>query len=69
MTLSFLIATDGTGYRVKGYVQANANVGIDGQTLVNLVTRLLPYVGYPRTLNAISCLIRNITAELIHFFE
>jgi hypothetical protein len=45
-----------TWSRVKGYVQDNANVRSNRQTLFNLVTLLLPYVGYPRTLNAISCL-------------
>ena len=32
------------------------NVGNDKQTLLNTVTALLPYVGYPRSLNAISCI-------------
>lgn len=27
-----------------------------GPRIINLMTQLLPYVGYPRTLNAINCL-------------
>lgn len=56
LTLSFLIALGGTESQIKGHVQGNANVGNDRQTLINVITQLLPYVGYPRTLNAITCL-------------
>jgi 4-carboxymuconolactone decarboxylase len=56
VTLSFLIALGGTESQMKGHIRGNANVGNDRQSLINLMTQLLPYVGYPRTLNAISCL-------------
>lgn len=56
VTLSFLIALGGTEPQIKGHITANANVGNNRQTLINLITQLLPYVGYPRTLNAIACL-------------
>jgi 4-carboxymuconolactone decarboxylase len=56
VTLSFLIALGGTESQINGHIQGNANVGNDRQTLINLMTQLLPYVGYPRTLNAINCL-------------
>ncbi|MBA0883136.1 carboxymuconolactone decarboxylase family protein [Flavobacterium sp. BBQ-18] len=56
VTLSFLIAMGGTESQIKGHIQDNANVGNDRQTLINLMTQLIPYVGYPRTLNAIACL-------------
>lgn len=56
ITLSFLIALGGTESQMKGHIRGNANVGNDRQTLINLMTQLLPYVGYPRTLNAINCL-------------
>jgi 4-carboxymuconolactone decarboxylase len=32
------------------------NVGNDKETLLSVMTQLLPYVGYPRTLNALRCL-------------
>ncbi|SDJ29715.1 4-carboxymuconolactone decarboxylase [Flavobacterium glycines] len=56
VTLSFLIAMGGTESQIKGHIQGNANVGNDRQTIINLMTQLIPYVGYPRTLNAITCL-------------
>ena len=34
----------------------NLNVGNDRKVLLVLITQLLPWVGYPRTLNAIKCL-------------
>lgn len=56
ITLSFLIALGGTESQIKGHIQGNLNIGNDRQTMINLMTQLLPYVGYPRTLNAINCL-------------
>jgi 4-carboxymuconolactone decarboxylase len=56
VTLSFLIALGGTESQIKGHIRGNASVGNTRQTLINLMTQLLPYVGYPRTLNAIQCL-------------
>ena len=34
----------------------NLNLGNDKRTLLTVITQLLPYVGYPRSLNAIACL-------------
>jgi 4-carboxymuconolactone decarboxylase len=56
LTLSFLIALGGTEPQIKGHIKGNVNVGNDRQTLLSVITQLLPYVGYPRTLNAIRCL-------------
>ncbi len=62
LTLSYLIALGGTDPQIKGHIQGNVNVGNDKQTLLSVITQLLPYVGYPRTLNAIKCLNEVITA-------
>jgi 4-carboxymuconolactone decarboxylase len=56
VTFSVLIALGGVESQVKGHVQGNLNVGNDRQTLINVTTQLLPYIGYPRTLNAIKCI-------------
>jgi 4-carboxymuconolactone decarboxylase len=56
LTLSMLIALGGTEPQIKGHIQGNLNVGNDKETLLSVITQLLPYVGYPRTLNAIKCL-------------
>jgi 4-carboxymuconolactone decarboxylase len=56
VTLAFLVALGGTEAQLKGHISGNARVGNDRQTLINVLTQLLPYVGYPRTLNAVACL-------------
>ena len=39
--------------QVKGHVAANLNVGNDRARLIDVLTQLLPFIGYPRTLNAL----------------
>ena len=51
-----LIALGGTESQIKGHIQGNLNVGNNKKTQLSVMTQLLPYVGYPRTLNAIKCL-------------
>jgi 4-carboxymuconolactone decarboxylase len=63
VTLSFLIAMGGAESQIKGHISGNVKVGNDRQTLINLMTQLIPYVGYPRTLNAISCLNEVLPAK------
>jgi 4-carboxymuconolactone decarboxylase len=56
LTYSILISMGGTESQVKGHIQGNVNVGNNKETLIDITTQLLPYIGYPRTLNAIKCL-------------
>lgn len=56
LTFSMILSLGGCEPQLKGHIQGNLNVGNDKETLLSAVTRLLPYVGYPRTLNAIRCL-------------
>ena len=56
LTFSILVSLGGCESQVKGHIQGNVNVGNDKDTLLAVVTHLLPYIGYPRTLNAIACL-------------
>jgi 4-carboxymuconolactone decarboxylase len=56
LTFSMLLSLGGCEPQLKGHIQGNVNVGNDKETLLNIITQLLPYVGYPRTLNAIKCL-------------
>ena len=56
LTFSMLIAMGGCEPQAKGHIMANLNVGNDKQLLLKVVTNLLPYLGYPRTLSAISYL-------------
>jgi len=56
LTFSIILSLGGCEPQLKGHVQGNLNVGNDKQVLLSTVTQLLPYVGYPRTLNAIRCI-------------
>lgn len=56
VTLSLLIASGGLEPQIKGHIQGNLNVGNDRAVMMDLITQLLPWVGYPRTLNAMRCL-------------
>ena len=56
LTFSMLLSLGGCELQLKGHIQANLTVGNDKERLLSVVTQLLPYVGYPRTLNAIRCI-------------
>ncbi len=56
LAISMLLSLGGCEPQLKGHIQTNVNVGNDKQTMLSVVTQLLPYVGYPRTLNAIRCI-------------
>jgi 4-carboxymuconolactone decarboxylase len=56
LTFSMLLSLGGCEPQLKGHIQGNLTVGNDKDRLLSVVTQLLPYVGYPRTLNAIRCL-------------
>jgi len=56
LTYSMLISMGGTESQVKGHIAGNVKVGNNKETLLSVSTQLLPYIGYPRTLNAIKCL-------------
>lgn len=53
VTLSILVTLGGCDPQVKGHVAANLHVGNDRALLIDVVTQLLPFIGYPRTLNAL----------------
>lgn len=62
LTYSMLISMGGTDSQVRGHIQGNLNVGNDRETLIGITTQLLPYIGYPRTLNALNA-INEITSK------
>jgi 4-carboxymuconolactone decarboxylase len=53
LTFSMLVSLGGCEPQVKGHVVANLNVGNGREVLLDVLTQLLPYIGYPRTLNAL----------------
>ena len=56
LTFSIILSLGGCELQLKGHIQGNLNIGNDKEILLSVVTQLLPYVGYPRTLNAIRCI-------------
>jgi 4-carboxymuconolactone decarboxylase len=53
LTFSMLVALGGCDPQVRGHVAANLHVGNDRARLIDVVTQLLPFIGYPRTLNGL----------------
>lgn len=53
LTFSMLVALGGCDPQVKGHVAANLHVGNDRTRLIDVVTQILPFIGYPRTLNGL----------------
>ena len=56
LTFAILAAQGGCEPQVKAHVGGNAAVGNGKQTLLAALTVCLPYIGFPRTLNALSCI-------------
>lgn len=53
LTFSMIAALGGCEPQLAGHVAANLAAGNDRQVLVGTVTALLPFIGYPRSLNAL----------------
>jgi 4-carboxymuconolactone decarboxylase len=62
LTFSMLVGLGGCDAQVKGHVAANLNVGNDRARLIEVVTQLLPFIGYPRALNGLRA-IDEVTAS------
>ena len=62
LTFSMLVALGGCESQVKGHVAANIHVGNDRARLIDFVTQLLPFIGYPRALNGLRAIDEVITA-------
>ncbi|MBL4954385.1 carboxymuconolactone decarboxylase family protein [Neobacillus sp. YIM B02564] len=56
LTLCIISTLGGAEGQVKAHVQGNKNVGNDKETLITTITHCLPYMGFPRTLNALACI-------------
>jgi 4-carboxymuconolactone decarboxylase len=53
LTFAMLVSLGGCDPQVKGHVAANLNVGNDRAVLLDVITQLLPFIGYPRALNGL----------------
>ena len=56
LTFSMLVALGGCEPQLKGHVAGNLNVGNTRTILLDVLTQLLPFIGYPRTLNGLRVL-------------
>ena len=61
ITFCFLAAQGGCEPQLTSHAKGNMNLGNDKEFLIRVVSQCLPYIGYPRSLNAISCV--NKAAE------
>ena len=55
ITFCFLMAQGGCEPQLIAHSKGNINMGNDKAFLIKVVSQCLPYIGYPRSLNAISC--------------
>lgn len=65
LTFAMILSLGGCEPQLKGHIQGNKNVGNGRETLLSAVTQLIPYIGYPRSLNAIRCINEVLPDELI----
>lgn len=61
ITFCFLAAQGGCEPQLVAHSQGNMNLGNGKDFLLRVVLQILPYIGYPRSLNAITCV--NKAAE------
>lgn len=54
ITFSIIASLGGCESQLRGHTLGNLNVGNDKTTLVSALTCLCPYIGFPRTLNALA---------------
>ena len=61
ITFCFLMGQGGCEPQLTAHAKGNMNLGNDKAFLTRVVSQCLPYIGYPRSLNAITCI--NQAAE------
>lgn len=54
LTFVFVLSIGGADSQVKAHIQGNLNIGNDRGVLLSTITALIPYIGYPRSLNALN---------------
>lgn len=62
ITFCFLAAQGGCEPQLTSHAKGNMNLGNDQAFLMKVVSQCLPCIGYPRSLNAVSCI--NKAAEM-----
>ncbi len=63
ITFCFLLAQGGCEPQLTSHARGNMNLGNDKDFLIRVISQCLPYVGYPRSLNAVTCV--NNAAKML----
>ena len=56
VTFCYLAAQGGCEPQLTAHAKGNMNLGNDAAFLIRVVSQCLPYIGYPRSLNAVTCI-------------
>lgn len=56
VTFCYLMAQGGCEPQLAAHAAGNINLGNNKEFLIRVVSQCLPYIGYPRSLNAIACI-------------
>lgn len=62
MAVATISAQGGCEPQLKGHIAGYFHVGNDKNLLIAVLSSNLPFIGYPRTLNAFNC-IRSVVSE------
>jgi 4-carboxymuconolactone decarboxylase len=63
LTFSMLVSLGGCDPQVRGHVAANLHVGNGRESLIDVVTQLLPFIGFPRALNGLRAIDEAVPAS------
>jgi len=55
VTFCFLFSQGGCDMQVVAHAKGNMKIGNDKELLMRVISQSLPYIGYPRCLNAVNC--------------
>ena len=61
ITFCFLAAQGGCEPQLTSHAAANMKIGNDKEFLIKIISENIPFIGYPRSLNALRCV--NAAAE------
>lgn len=63
ITFCFLAAQGGCEPQLTSHAAANMKIGNDKKFLIAVISQCLPYIGYPRSLNALRCVNEAVSNE------
>jgi 4-carboxymuconolactone decarboxylase len=62
VTFCYIAAQGGCEPQLIAHASGNMNLGNDEKFLIKVISQCLPYIGYPRSLNALNC-VRTAAAK------